>query len=165
MSGSRLRRRCAELLYCGLVGGARLIRLHLLAVEDDLRRGAEALVVGVLDDVANVHVFRHVAVTAGKVQNAFALGVDREPVVAVDLRPPGHEGRVQVFAALAGIVGNHAAVGHHDLQIGGVHPDAAQQVSMTLDDLLRAHVEDVAVDLVHLLPAHVLDVVLSDLRR
>ena len=97
---------------------------------------------------------------AGEVQDALALGVDREPVVAVDLLPPGHEGRMQVFLSLAGIVGHHAAVGDHDLQIGGVDPDAAQQVALALENLLGADVEDVAIDLVDFLPADILDVVL-----
>ena len=63
-------------------------------------------------------------------QNALALGVDREPVVAVDLLPPGHEGRMQVFVVLAGVVGNHAAIGDDDLEIGLVDPDAAVEVAL-----------------------------------
>jgi hypothetical protein len=72
------------------------------------------------------------------VQDALALGVDREPVVAVDLLAPGHEGRMQVLVVLARVVGHHAAVGDHDLQVGGVHPDAAVEVALLLFDDLGA---------------------------
>ena len=110
-----------------------------------------------------MHVLRQGAALSAKVQYAFALGVDGEPEVAVDLRTPGHEGRMQIFAAFAGVVGNHAAVGDHDLQIRFVYPDAALQVALFLFDDLGAYVKDVAVDLVHFLPAYVLHVVLADL--
>ncbi len=104
-----------------------------------------------------------ITIAASEVQNAFALGVHREPVVAIHLLPPGHERRMQVFAAFARVVGNHAPIRHHDLQVGRVHPDAAQQVALLLLDDFWAHIEDVAIDLVHLLPSHVFHVVLADI--
>ncbi len=63
------------------------------------------------------------------------------------------------------VVGHHAAVGHHDLQVGRVHPDAPVQIPLVLLDRLGAHVEDVAIHLIHFLPAHILDVVLGNIRR
>ena len=79
--------------------------------------------------------------------------------MAVDLLPPSHEGRVQILLPFLGIVGHHAPVGHHNLQVGCVDPDAAVQVTLVLFDDFGAYVEDVTVHFIHLLPANVLDVV------
>ena len=64
-----------------------------LAVVDDGAGGAETLVVGVLDGVANVHVLLHVSAAAGEVQNALALqdaleevGVDTRVMSAFEIR-------------------------------------------------------------------------------
>ena len=81
--------------------------------------------------------------------------------MAVYLLPPGHKGRMQIFIVLAGVVGDHAAIGHHDLQVGCVHPDTAQQVALPFCNNLGTDVEDVAIHFVYLLLAHVLYVVLA----
>ena len=72
---------------------------------------------------------------------------------------------MQIFVVLACVVRNHSSIRHHDLQIGRIHPDAPQKVALVLYNLLWPHVEDVAVDLVDLLPPHVLCVVLRNLLR
>ena len=107
----------------------------------------------------------HEAVAAGKVENAFALGVDGEPVVAVDLLAPGDKGRVQIRVAAPGVVGNHAAVGDDNQQRLRVDPDAALETAVFFVDFLGGDVEDVAIDLVDLLPANVFDVVLGKVFR
>lgn len=95
-------------------------------------------------------------------QRAFAADVGGEPVAAVDLLAPGHEGRMEILLALPGVVGDHAAVGDDDLEVAVVDPDAAFEVAMVLEDLAGADVEDVAGDLVDLLAAGVNDVVGGD---
>lgn len=98
-------------------------------------------------------------VARSEVQSAFAVDVGREPVAAVNHFAPGHKRRMKVLLAFLGVVGDHPAVGDDDLKIVVVDPDPAVQVSMALVNLLWADVEDIAVDLIHLLLAVVADVV------
>jgi hypothetical protein len=61
---------------------------NLLPLIDNLGRRAELLVVRVLHGVAAVYDLGHVAEASAEVQNALALGISREPAVAVHLLPP-----------------------------------------------------------------------------
>ncbi len=54
--------------------------------------GAEAAVVGVVDDGADVDVLLEGLVLGGEVEGAFGFGVGGEPVFAVDLLVVGGEG-------------------------------------------------------------------------
>jgi hypothetical protein len=73
------------------------------------------------------------------------------------------KGGCKVFLILARVVGHHAAVGHHDLQVGCVHPDAPKEISFVLLDGFGPHIEDVAIDFVHLLPAHIFEVIFGNI--
>ena len=100
----------------------------VLAVVDDARGGVELLVVGVLDDVAHVDVLRERAVRGGEVEVALGLGVGGEPVFAVDLLVVGGEGWLQVFVAVACVLGDGLAVDEDDLEVLLVDPDLALEV-------------------------------------
>src|SRR5215471_10976903 len=102
-----------RLLACLRLGAQILIGpfADVLAFVGDLHVRTEALVVGVFHHLPDVNV------TAGKVQYVVHLGVDREPVPAVDAIAPGREvGEQVLLAALFHTeVGHVLAVGLDDL--------------------------------------------------
>ena len=89
-------------LVLGLSGGSLPLRRLLiigadvLPLEGDLDGGAEALVVAVLHDGAQVHVFRHVAFAPREVQNPIRLAVDGEPELTIHLLALGGERQREV---------------------------------------------------------------------
>ena len=135
---------------------------YVFAVVGDAGGGAEAFVVGVFDDGADVDVGGHVAFAAGEVEGAFGLGVGGEPVLAVYLFVVGGEGRGEVFVVFAFVVGDVFAVDEDDLEVLLVDPDLALEVAVIFDDDLGAGLEDVGVQLVDFLAAEVGDVVFGE---
>ena len=82
--------------------------------------------------------------------------------MTINLLPPCHKWWMQVFLAFLGVVRHHAAIGDHDLQVFGINPDPAKQITIVLHDFLGRNIEDVAIHLVHFLLAHIRDVVRSN---
>ena len=101
----------------------------------------------------------------GKWQDALGLGVDGEPVAAVDLLVIGGVGGREVFVAAAQVVGHGFAGDEDDLELLLIDPDLALEVAFVLDELFGLAIEDVSVDVVNLLPAEVGEVVLGQLGR
>ena len=101
------------------------------------------------------------AILRGKVQGAFALGIGREPVLAVNLLIVGGEGRLKVFVAAACVLGHGFAVDEDDLEVLLVDPDLALEVAVVLDEDLGPGGEDVGVEIIDVLAAEVVDVVLG----
>ena len=67
---------------------------------------------------------------------ALGLGVGGEPVLAVDLLVVGGEGRLEVFVALAGVLGDGLAVDEDDLEVLLVDPDLALEVVLVFSKVL-----------------------------
>jgi hypothetical protein len=78
-----------------LSGGWLLVWIagDVLALVEHADAGMEFVVVGVLERLTHVDVFAQIAVAAGKMQDAVAVGVDRKPIFAVDELTIGDEGR------------------------------------------------------------------------
>ena len=129
-----------------------------LAFVSDLYVGAEALVVGVLDDLADVDVLKRSA----KVQCVIGFGVSGKPVLAIDLLAPSSELGEKVFVILFTDVGNGLAERLYDLEIVVVYPNATLKVALLAFDLLGSNVEHVAVQFVFLLLAGVENAVLGN---
>ena len=96
--------------------------------------GVEALVVGVADGGADVDGLREGVLLGGEVEGAFGVGVDGEPVLAVDGLVVGGEGRGEVFVAGAGVLGNGLAVDEDDLVVLLREPDVALEVAVVFDE-------------------------------
>ena len=128
---------------------------NFLALIENLGIGAETLVVFVLHDFLDVHIFQL------EVQLVVRFGVDGKPVLAVDLLPPGGElgKEILLVAVFLPNVGDGLAIGLHNLEIVIVDPDASLEVALLAFDLFGCDVEDVAIQFVFLLLAGVDDVV------
>jgi hypothetical protein len=96
-------------------------------------------------------------------QRPLRLGVDREPVFAVNLLAIGDEGRGKVLVALPFDVRHILPVCHHNLVVPLVHPDAPLEVPLALFHHLGRNIKNVGLQCIHALPAHVGDVVLANL--
>jgi len=87
-----------------------LLRLRLLgclfSLERDLGLAAEALVIGVLHDFANVDVL---VGAFAEVERVVGHGVSREPILSIDLLTPGAEFRKEIFVVLLVDVWNRLA--------------------------------------------------------
>ena len=117
--------------------------------------GVETLVVGVTDGGADVDGLGEGVLLGGEVEDAFGVGVDGEPVLAVDGLVVGGEGRGEVFVAGAGVLGDRGAVDEDDLVVLLREPDAALEVAVVFEDLAGGAVEDIGVELVDALAAAV----------
>ena len=153
-----LGRFCRLILRVGRVRGDATDR-------DNAAGGAEALVVAVFDNRAQVHRLAHVAVAAVEVQIALGLGIGRKPVLPVDLLVIGGVGRREILVPLALVVGHALAIDEDDLEILLIEPDLALKVAVVLLDGFGRGGEDIGVEGVDLLPAEVLDVILRQVLR
>src|ERR1035438_4261887 len=128
---------------------------NFLALIENLGIGAETLIVFVLHDFLDVHIFQL------EVQLVVRFGVDGKPVLAVDLLPPGGElgKEILLVAMFLPNVGDGLAIGLHNLEIVIVDPDAPLEVALLAFDLFGRDVEDVAIQFVFLLLSRVEDVV------
>src|SRR5215471_457705 len=106
----------SEFLFLRRWRRVRSLRQFLTFV-DDPALGAEALVVGVLHDLADLHVPQL------EVQRIVDVGISREPVLAVNLFAIGGELGKQVLAAAFANIRDVFSVGLYDLKILGVDPD------------------------------------------
>ena len=139
-----------------MLGFALLGFIDNLAERD--RRGAlELLVVLVLDD--HLDLLR----TALEGQRVVGVGINREPVVVVDLIAVGLESR-KLLVVVASAHADALAIGLHDLQAELVDPDLALEIALALFHLLGLDREHVGLDLVYLLLAEVVDSIAGGFR-
>ena len=96
---------------------------------------------------------------------SFGLGVGGEPVLAVDLFAVGGEGGRKVLVPAAGVVGDVFAAYQNDLEILAVDPYAPLEITMVLLHHLGGGVENISLQLIHLLLAHIGHVVLAEVFR
>src|ERR1041385_1975792 len=136
--------------------GRRLHDVARLALFDDAHLALGAFVVRVSDDHSDVD-----DRAVGEDEVVVRGGVGREPELAVYLLAVGLEDGEALLAF------GHALAAHFDdLQVAVVNPHAPlkEAFALLLRHPLRRHVEDVCVQLVHLLRADVCEVVLIYLR-
>src|SRR5215472_7781041 len=137
--------------------GTRFSLLLDLGRSSHFDRAAVALVVRVADGHTDVHI------AAAKVQIVIGASVYREPVALLDVLAIGAEPREDILVILADDVRNGLAVGHDDLQVLVIDPNAALKITLLLLNDLGGDVENIRRKVVHLLTTHVGDVVLGKL--
>ena len=69
------------------------IASDVLPLVEHADAGMEFVVVGVLQRLAEAHVFAQIAMAAGEMQDAIAVSVDGKPILAIDELAIGDEGR------------------------------------------------------------------------
>src|SRR5215472_7664462 len=148
----------------GLFRRLRALVVFHFALEYDSGGRSEALVVGVLDDLAYVHVI------GPEMQSVVRASIGREPVLAVDLFAVGYKGGtkvfVRVFLLLGGDnLGNGLAAALDDLKVAHVHPKASLKVAMAFFYGLGRDVKNIGVDFVDVLLAYIKKVVLGNVFR
>ena len=96
-----------------------------------------------------------------EVQFVVGPGINREPVLAVDLLPPRREFGIEILfvAVLLADVGHGLAVRLHNLKVVVVDPDSSLKISLLAHNLFGSDVEHITVDLIFLLLAHIKNVV------
>src|SRR5215831_2919535 len=148
----------------GLLRRLRALVVFHFALEYDSRGRSKALVVGVFDDLANVHVI------GPEMQSVVRASIGGEPVLAVDLFPVGYEGGTQVFVRVFLLLGGDD-LGHgfaaalDDLKVAHVHPKASLKVATAFFYGLGRDVKNVGVDFVDVLLAYIKKVVLGNVFR
>src|SRR5215469_1381036 len=148
----------------GLLRRLRALVVFHFALEYDSRGRSEALVVGVFDDLAYVHII------GPEMQSVVRASIGREPVLSVDLFAVGYKGGtkvfVRVFLLLGGDnLGHGFAAALDDLKVAHVHPKASLKVAMAFFYGLGRDVKNVGVDFVDVLLAYVKKVVLGNIFR
>src|ERR1700687_2035351 len=90
-------------------------------------------------------------------QGVVCLGIRGEPILAVDLLPPGSELREKILLAsfFPANIRNRLAVSLHDLEIVVIDPDSSLKIALLAYDLFGRKIEHIAMQLVLLLLPHV----------